>query len=79
MLAHMANEDHMIKAFNEGLDIHTKTATLIFNCSPEEVDEHKRRIAKDSKLWNCIWSNGIWFIITLNDHAKEKSIYEDVF
>ena len=42
----MANEDHMIKAFNEGLDIHTKTATLIFNCSPEEVDEHKRRIAK---------------------------------
>ena len=46
MLAHMANEDHMIKAFNEGLDIHTKTATLIFNCSPEEVDEHKRRIAK---------------------------------
>ena len=46
MLAHMANEDHMIKAFNEGLDIHTKTATLIFGCSPEEVDEHKRRIAK---------------------------------
>lgn len=46
MLAHMANEDHMIKAFNEGLDIHTKTATLIFNCSPEEVDEYKRRIAK---------------------------------
>ena len=46
MLAHMANEDHMIKAFNEGLDIHTKTATLIFSCSPEEVDEHKRRIAK---------------------------------
>lgn len=46
MLAHMANEDHMIQAFNEGLDIHTKTATLIFNCSPDEVDDQKRRIAK---------------------------------
>ena len=46
MLAHMADEDHMIKAFNEGLDIHTKTATLIFDCLPEEVDEHRRRIAK---------------------------------
>ena len=46
MLAHMADEDHMIKAFNEGLDIHTKTATLIFGCTPEEVDEKKRRIAK---------------------------------
>ena len=46
MLAHMANEDHMIRAFNEGLDIHTKTATLIFGCTPEEVDDQKRRIAK---------------------------------
>ena len=46
MLAHMADEDHMIKAFNEGLDIHTKTATLIFGCTSEEVDEKKRRIAK---------------------------------
>lgn len=46
MLAHMANEQHMIQAFNEGLDIHTKTATLIFNCLPEEVDDQKRRIAK---------------------------------
>lgn len=46
MLAHMANEDHMIRAFNEGLDIHTKTATLIFGCTLEEVDDQKRRIAK---------------------------------
>ena len=46
MLAHMADEQHMIHAFNEGLDIHTKTATLIFNCTPDEVDENKRRIAK---------------------------------
>lgn len=46
MLAHMANEDHMIRAFNVGLDIHTKTATLIFGCTPEEVDDQKRRIAK---------------------------------
>lgn len=46
MLAHMANENHMIRAFNEGLDIHTKTATLIFGCTPEEVDDQKRRIAK---------------------------------
>ena len=30
MLAHMANEDHMIKAFNEGLDIHTKTGNVDF-------------------------------------------------
>lgn len=46
MLAHMANEKHMIEAFNEGVDIHTKTATLIFDCGVDEVDDHKRRIAK---------------------------------
>ena len=50
MLAHMANEDHMIKAFNEGLDIHTKTATLIFSCSPEAVDEHKEELPRQLTL-----------------------------
>lgn len=46
MLAHMAQEKHMMEAFNEGVDIHTKTATLIFGVDKEEVDSQMRRIAK---------------------------------
>lgn len=46
MLAHMANETHMIDAFNADEDIHTRTATLIFDCEKEEVTSSQRRTAK---------------------------------
>lgn len=46
MLAHMANEEHMIEAFNNDEDIHTRTATLIFDCDKEDVTPDKRRMAK---------------------------------
>ncbi len=46
MLAHMAHEETMIDAFNHDEDIHTRTATLIFDCDKEQVDDSKRRAAK---------------------------------
>ena len=46
VLAHMANLDSLKKAFKEGLDIHTKTASDIFHITPEEVTKNQRRVAK---------------------------------
>lgn len=46
MLAHMADEESMIDAFNHNIDIHTKTAMQIFDVSREEVDASMRRSAK---------------------------------
>lgn len=46
MLAHMANEEYMIQAFEEGIDIHKRTASVIFDEKPEDVTEDQRRIAK---------------------------------
>lgn len=46
MLAHMANEDSLIEAFNSNIDIHTKTAMDVFHIPQEEVDSDKRRKAK---------------------------------
>lgn len=46
MLAHMANETNMIEAFKEDKDIHTNTATLIYGCTSDEVDDQMRRVAK---------------------------------
>ncbi len=46
MLAHMADEYNMIEAFQEGVDIHTKTASQLFGVAPDEVDDHMRRVAK---------------------------------
>ncbi|RPF55388.1 DNA polymerase I [Aquisalibacillus elongatus] len=46
VLAHIANDEKLISAFNEGKDIHTQTAMDVFNVSEDEVDDLKRRHAK---------------------------------
>ncbi len=46
MLAHMAKEPALIEAFNEGMDIHTKTAMDIFHVAKDDVTSLMRRQAK---------------------------------
>ena len=46
ILAGMANIESLISAFKEGIDIHTKTASDIFNVPMEAVTSNMRRIAK---------------------------------
>ncbi len=46
IFASMSNATNLIEAFNQGLDIHTKTASDIFHVSLDEVDKNMRRTAK---------------------------------
>ena len=46
MLAHITQDESMIKAFREGHDIHTATAMKVFGVEPDEVDGLMRRQAK---------------------------------
>jgi len=46
ILASIANEESMIDAFNHNIDIHTKTASDIFNVTEEMVTSDMRRTAK---------------------------------
>ena len=46
LLANMAEEDRMIEAYGQGVDIHTKTASEIFGVPIDEVTEQQRREAK---------------------------------
>lgn len=46
VLAHIANDENLIAAFQQDLDIHTKTAMDIFHVSAEEVTPQMRRHAK---------------------------------
>lgn len=46
MLAHMADEEHLIETFNEGVDVHTRTAMDIFDVKKEDVTSDERRKAK---------------------------------
>lgn len=46
ILAHVSNSHNLIEAFNQGLDIHTKTASDIFGVSIDDVTKDMRRTAK---------------------------------
>jgi DNA polymerase-1 len=46
VFAAMSNAENLIKAFKEGNDIHTKTASDIFNVPLDEVTKDQRRQAK---------------------------------
>jgi DNA polymerase-1 len=46
ILAHMSEAPELIRAFEEGADIHRRTASLIFRKSEEALGEDERRAAK---------------------------------
>lgn len=46
LLAHMASVDSLIHAFNNNIDIHTKTASDIYKVNIDEVTKEMRRNAK---------------------------------
>tara|TARA_B100000700_G_scaffold331684_1_gene467031 strand:+ start:3546 stop:6290 length:2745 start_codon:yes stop_codon:yes gene_type:complete len=46
ILAHMANVKSLKKAFSEGLDIHSLTASQVFKMQVEDIDSETRRSAK---------------------------------
>ena len=46
VLAHIAEDEKLIEAFNKGLDIHTQTAMDVFHVEKEEVTSNMRRQAK---------------------------------
>ncbi len=46
VLAHIADDENMIAAFNSGEDIHRATAAQVFGVAPHEVTSQMRRSAK---------------------------------
>jgi DNA polymerase I len=47
ILAHLSGDENLIEAFNQGIDIHSKTAREILNLSPEEeLSDDLRRLGK---------------------------------
>lgn len=46
VLAHMSGDPELVSAFGSNEDIHTRTASLLFDREPEEVSREERRKAK---------------------------------
>ena len=47
IMAHLANDEKMIKAFEKNKDIHAETASRIFKVKMDKVDQNMRRKAKE--------------------------------
>jgi DNA polymerase-1 len=45
IMAHLSGDDHLLKAFAEGLDVHRATAGEVFGVQPAEVSDEQRRTA----------------------------------
>ena len=50
IMAHLSQDEALIKAFEQGLDIHSATASKIFNIALEEVSSEMRRQAKSANF-----------------------------
>ena len=59
ILAHMSRAENLINAFNNDMDIHTKTAMDIFKVHEDEVTPAMRRQAK-AVNWNNLWNKWLW-------------------
>ena len=46
ILAHFSNDKTLLSAFNNGEDIHRRTASIIYDTAPEKVDDSMRSRAK---------------------------------
>jgi len=47
IMAHLSQDPVLLESFRNGDDIHTKTACLIFNIEPEQLEHEHRRKAKE--------------------------------
>ena len=46
ILAHLSRDENLVAAFNDGTDVHVRTAALIFGTPEDQVKNDQRRIAK---------------------------------
>ncbi len=77
MLAHLSADDHLIQAFQDGEDIHRRTAAEMFNIPLEQVDSTWRNRAKAINFGIIYGISGFGLARDTGVSAKEASDYID--
>lgn len=77
VLAHLANDSVMIDAFKNDLDIHSKTASEVFDVDLKEVTETQRRNAKAVNFGIVYGISDYGLSKDLNITRKEAKTYID--
>lgn len=77
LLAIMSNDENLLNAFENWLDIHHKTAEFIFWKS--EINSSERKIAKAVNFWVIYWISSFWLSKMIWIPMKDAKIYIDKF
>ena len=77
ILAHMAQDQHLIQAYHEDRDIHTTTASQVFGVPMEEVSSQLRRNAKAVNFGIVYGISAFGLSQDLNISRKEAQEYID--
>jgi len=62
LMAHLSQDENMLRAFMNNEDIHTSTAAKIFGVKDEDVTREMRSKAKTANFWNYLRDLIFWFI-----------------
>ncbi len=80
LLAILSEDKEMIHAFKEGIDIHTRTAALIFDIPEEQVTKEQRSQAKTINFGIIYGMGSVKLSQTLNiSRAEAKKFIENYF
>lgn len=79
VLAHIADDKNMIDAFKNGIDIHTKTASEVFEVEMNEVTKEQRSKAKAVNFGIVYGISGFGLGKSLKISQKEAKQYIDAY
>lgn len=80
IMAHMSKDEHFIKAFKEGKDIHSATASKIFGVPEDELTREQRNRAKVANFGIIYGISAFGLSQRLNiPRAESKQLIEDYF
>ncbi len=75
IMAHLSQDDNLLNAFNQGVDVHTQTASQVFDTPLEEVSGEQRRAAKAINFGLMYGMSAFGLSKQLHISRKEASSY----
>lgn len=80
VMAHLCGDEHLRKAFRDGLDVHAATAAKIFGKTVEDVTADERRMAKTANFGIMYGISSFGLAQRLKcPRAEAKKLIEDYF
>ena len=79
IMAHVSRDEHLVRAFREGEDVHRATAAQIFGVPPEDVTSDMRRKAKEVNFGIMYGMGPEGLSARINVTRREARAYIDAY